>query len=124
MSFTFTAVLKKNNGKLEYVLKANSKVYQDFIKNIKEGQEVELYLEVLSEKASKAQLRKLNTMIRILAESTGNDFEYMKNEVKDRAGVNTGSLIRSFSKDCSKEEITLSIEECRKLGEQLGIILE
>jgi hypothetical protein len=124
MSFTFQAILKKKDGKLEYSVKANSKIYQEFLKNIKEGQEVEIYMEILSEQPSKAQLRKINTMIRILAESTGNDFEDMKDLVKERAGVNTGSSIRSFSKDCSKEEITLAIEACRKLGEELNIILE
>lgn len=123
MAVTYKSILVKKDGKLVNKLKSYDKVYQEFVKNIKEGQEVELYIEPLLDNATKAQIAKVHTMIRVIASSTGNDFGDIKTEVKERAGLGSDSFNKSFA-DCSKEDIELAIEACRSLADELNIIVD
>jgi len=77
------------------------------------------------------QLAKVHALIRELAHCTGNEFEDVKLEVKRKAGLTVKSkdsegklieYVKSFA-DCSKEQLSMAIEACILIGEEVGCIL-
>lgn len=120
-----TLKMIKHNGKLIHLNDSNKIKYQIFIDKIKEGQEIEFFMDVVSSKASTAQITKVHTCIRILAGEAGYTFEEMKTIVKQKSGLeytDSKSIkrLKSFA-DCSKEEITLAIETCNEFGRDFNI---
>lgn len=122
----FTGKLTKKNGKLVYSSSKDKLLYDLFIDKLKEGEEIEIFINVIGAKASTAQISKVHTCIRIIAMELGYSFEDMKLLVKEQAGLctNSGNIIhvKSFA-ECSKEEMTLAIEACNCIAEDNGIIL-
>jgi len=114
----FTGKLMKKNGKLVYSDSKEKLLYDLFIKNLKEGEEVDIFMSVCGVKASTAQITKVHTCIRVIAMDLGYTFEEMKLLVKEQAGLSD----RSFG-DCSKDEISLAIEACNCIAEDNGINL-
>jgi len=123
MSVTYKAILIKKNGKLVNKSNAYKTIYLDFVKNLKEGAELEIYIEPIANNATSGQIAKVHTMIRVIASSTGNEFGDIKDIIKERAGFKAGSFSKSFA-ECSKEDIELAIEACKILAEELNIIVD
>jgi hypothetical protein len=118
-----TLKLKKSEGKLS--LEPKSKIfYDEFIKNLKEGDEVEMFINVVTSHCSLAQLS------RELAKESGYTFEEMKLLVKQRSGLclivsenGVGTEIcKSFS-ECTKDEMMMAIQACIEIGQLYNINL-
>jgi hypothetical protein len=114
----FSGKLVKKNGKLVYSDSKNKTLYDIFIKSLKEGEELDIFISVSGVKASTAQITKVHTCIRVIAMDLGYTFDEMKLIVKEQAGLKD----RSFA-DCNKDEISLAIEACNCIAEDNGINL-
>lgn len=114
----FTGKLMKKNGKLVYSDSKEKLLYDLFIKNLKEGEKVDVFMSICGVKASTAQITKVHTCIRVIAMDLGYTFEEMKLLVKEQAGLKDMSFA-----DCSKDEISLAIEACNCIAEDNGINL-
>ena len=121
----FTAKFKKKNGKLVYVNEQDKVKYNIFLDKIKEGSEVEIFMNPVLNNASYAQMSKIHACIRQIAKETGHSFEEMKNIVKAESNIMTTEEndFRSFA-DCTKEEMAFIIDVCIDLGRDLNINLE
>lgn len=114
----FSGKLVKKNGKLVYSDSKNKTLYDIFIKSLKEGEELDIFISVSGVKASTAQITKVHTCIRVIAMDLGYTFDEMKLIVKEQAGLKD----KSFA-DCNKDEISLAIEACNCIAEDNGINL-
>lgn len=122
----FSGKMKKENGKLVFSYAINKNTYATFINSLNEGDEVEMFIEELSDDASLGQLAKVHILIREIASHTGNTVTGIKLLIKDKIGLcfqrNGELVVRSFG-DCSKQELELAINECIVFGSSLGIVL-
>lgn len=114
----------KVEGKLLFRNAIEEKAYQEFINNLPEGAQADIFMSTdASGKATNTQIAKIHKSIRDLAAFTGATFDDMKLEVKKKAGLSTGpASFKSFA-DCSKEEINLAIQAAIELGDFTGINL-
>lgn len=121
----FTVRLVKRGDTLTYPTPSDKIKYELFIKNLKEGDEVELFVDKVQNQANASQIAKVHTCIRELAKESGYSFEEMKILVKSKAGMcfnsEGKSLCRSF-KDISKDEVNLVLEACNEIGLNFGIV--
>ena len=125
----FTAVLRKEGGKLVYCNKTLDDVaYKAFIDNMAEGQLCEAFFDANIDDATLSQLAKVHKCIRELAIQTGYSFEDMKLYVKKAAGLCVrkdidGEMIlvcKSFS-NASKEDLMLAIQAIIEMADNHGI---
>jgi predicted DNA-binding antitoxin AbrB/MazE fold protein len=112
----------------------NDKELQKFnrlLLSLKPGNRVSMMCEVVKDDHSLVQLAKVHALIRELAHCTGNEFEDVKLEVKRKAGLTVKAkdsegksleYVKSFA-DCSKEQLSMAIEACILIGEDVGCIL-
>jgi hypothetical protein len=116
--------LTKKEGKLLFRNQIEEKAYNDFISNLPEGAQADIFMSTdASGKSTNAQIAKIHKSIRDLAAFTGNTFQEMKEEIKKRAGLYSGpASLKSFA-DCSKEEINLAIQAAIEIGDFTGINL-
>ena len=127
MRHGFHGKLKMTNGNLVHTKDVDKQTFEQFKKNIDEGQYVEFYAEVQQDDGTLAQLAKLHAMVRELAIFTGVTFEDMKLLIKDKAGLCLEKNIsgkeyficKSFG-DCSREELSLAISAAITIGEQVN----
>lgn len=126
----FSGNLVNKNSKLVYVDNKEKILYDLFVKSLKEGEEVEIFICKKGSKATAAQIAKIHACIREIAQELGYGFEDVKLLVKEKAGLcfvveddgNTKVVCKSFG-DCSSVEISLAIEACKDIGEQNNINL-
>jgi len=122
----FSFKLTKNNGKLVHLNESTKISYQLFIDKIQEGQEIEVFMGLISDSGSLAQLAKVHACIRELAKESGYTFDEMKFIVKKHSGLcydgGGAEYCKSF-KDCSKDELAMAIESAIELGKDLNINL-
>lgn len=115
--------LTKRDGKLEYNIKAQEKIYNKFVEELPEGAKVEIFVSVSGDDGTNAQIAKIHVMIRQLANDVGYSFGEMKLQIKRKAGLcfNNGGTeyCKSFG-DCSKAELNSVIQELIELGDELG----
>ncbi len=121
----FSAKLKMQNGKLIYPDASDKLSFRLFKGKLKEGQEVEVFMDVTSKKASTAQITKVHTCIRVLATEAGYTFDEMKTIVKQKSGLEYTDgegekTLKSFA-HCTKDEITMAIETCNEIGRDFNI---
>ena len=118
--------LEKKNGKLVYVDPKEKLKYEIFIDNLAEGEIIEMYMELSTPDGTAAQIVKVHACIRELAKESGYTFDEMKVVVKEKAGliINKGKTqnIKSFT-DCSKDELSQTIQACIEIGEFYNINL-
>ena len=118
----FNGKFIKRNGRITYASPKDKLAYELFIERLSEDQEVDMYIDLAAKDHSKAQLAKVHACIRELANESGYTFKEMKDVVKKQAGLCSGeNCYKSFA-DCSKEELTLAIQACLEIGEDLNII--
>lgn len=122
----FSFKLTKKNGNLVHINESTKISYQLFLDKLQEGQEVEVFMGLTSDNGSLAQLAKIHACIRELAKESGYTFEEMKFIVKQHSGLcydgGGAEYCKSF-KDCSKEELAMTIESAIELGRDLNINL-
>lgn len=119
--------LKKENGHLVPVRKADALFFNQFKDTLSEGAVVEVFMEEVHDDGTLAQLAKIHAMIKELASHTGYSVEDTKMLVKDQAGLCiarnvTGKeyfLCKSFG-DCSKIELAAAITAAIEIGELTG----
>ena len=98
--------------------------YDNFLKNIKEDEEIEIFLNVKQKEKSLAQLAKIHACIREISLESGYTFGEIKNLVKINSGfVNPNGETKSF-KDCGLEEGILIIQECIEIGKYFNLNLQ
>jgi len=103
----------KKDGKLVFAHPQDKLAYEIFVEKLKEGDKVDMFIEVSNPDHSKAQLAKVHACIRELAKESGYTFEEMKLIVKEHAGL----AGKSFG-DCSKSDLMLAIEACIQIGSE------
>ena len=103
----------KKNGKLIYATPQDKLAYEIFVDKLKEGDKVEMYIDLAGADHSKAQLAKVHACIRELAKEAGYTFDEMKLLIKDAAGLKD----KSFA-DCTRDEIMLAIQACIDIGRE------
>jgi hypothetical protein len=115
--------LTKKNGKLEYNIKAQEKIYNTFVDDLPEGSKVEIFVSVSGDNGTNAQIAKIHVMIRQLANDIGYSFGEMKLQIKRKAGLcfnkNGEEYCKSFG-DCSRDELSSVIQEIIELGDDVG----
>ena len=127
-SLIFTGHLKKESGKLVYSQPDNAKKYETFVKNIDEGQYVDVFFDANQDDGTLSQLAKVHKCCRILAKEIGYTFEEMKLEIKKKAGFCTKKkigkenyvFVRSFG-DASVTDLGLAIQAIIEIGDTVGI---
>ncbi len=123
MKANLFANLTKRDGKLEYNIKAQERIYEQFVKDLPEGAKVEIFVSVTGDNGTNAQIAKIHVSIRQLANDLGYSFSEMKLLVKRKAGLcfnkNGTEYCKSFG-DCSKEELNSVIQEIIELGDEVG----
>lgn len=116
--------LTKKEGKLLFRNTTEEKAYNNFIENLPEGAQTEIFMSTdASGKSTNSQLAKVHKSIRDLAAFTGSTFEDMKLETKRKAGLYSSSASPKSFADCSKEEINLAIQAVIEIGDFVGINL-
>ena len=123
MKANLFANLTKRNGKLEYNIKAQERIYEQFVKDLPEGAKIEIFVSVTGDNGTNAQIAKIHVSIRQLANDLGYSFSEMKLLIKRKAGLcfnkNGTEYCKSFG-DCSKEELNSVIQEIIELGDEVG----
>ena len=126
----FNSLLKKIEGKLVHIVQADEPRLKEYIKSLPEGTKVNMYIEVMTDDGSLEQIAKVHKCIRVLCEHTGDTFNEMKKEIKNRSGLNiviikpgdTKEYELSFG-DCSRNDLNIAIQACIELGDELGLNL-
>jgi hypothetical protein len=123
-SIVLSLQLLKKNGKLIYKSLADKVKHEELVKNLEEGQVVNIFFDANKDTGTYAQLAKIHASIRELAVETGYSFDEMKIVVKKHAGLcwtdSEGEYCKSFA-DCSVEELSLAIAAIQELGQHVGI---
>jgi hypothetical protein len=109
----FTGKFIKKDGKLVFNSSKDKLSYEIFLDKIKEGQVVEMYIDLVGVDHSKAQLAKVHACIREIAKESGYTFDEVKSIIKDASGLTD----KSFA-DCSKDDLMLAIESCIQIGRE------
>jgi hypothetical protein len=131
MSKHFYAKYVKEFGNLEFTSQAQARQFEAFISTVEKGSIVEVFYEVTHDDGTLPQLAKLHVLIKQLATHTGYTVEDMKLLVKDKAGLclvrevsgKEYFLAKSFG-ECSKEELSLAIQACIELGEEVNLLIQ
>lgn len=131
MNLTYSGKLKKKDGKLIYQKAGQENIYKQFLENIKEGSVIDVFMEVHTDDGTLEQLARLHAMIRNIAIHSGMSPKEIKILIKEACGFCFVYKIKdkeylecqSFA-DLGKPELGLAIEECFRMGEELGIQLK
>lgn len=118
-------------GHLEFTSQAQARQFEAFMSTVEKGSIVEVFYEVTHDDGTLPQLAKLHVLIKQLATHTGYTVEDMKLLVKDKAGLclvrevsgKEYFLAKSFG-ECSKEELSLAIQACIELGEEVNLLIQ
>ncbi len=126
MKQNLTLRYKKINGELIPYNHAEVWKYNQFVKQLEENTFIDFYLSVHTDSREKtnAQLAKVHVMIKELAKSTGYTNKEMKELIKEKASLSVfeGDAVigvKSF-RDCSITELNEAIEECIRIGDDVG----
>ena len=113
---------KFENGEFKPINSLESTKFKLFFSDINENEIFNITYESVNSDHSYAQLSKVHKLVRELAGYTGMSFDEVKDEVKKRAGLYTDTALKSFA-DCSKDELSLAIQACIEIGDDVGFNL-
>ena len=127
MNLHFTGKYIKRNGHLEFSNLSTAKQFELFVSHIPDGQIIEVFYEEQHDDGTLPQLAKLHVLIKQLAMHIGETVDNMKLLIKDKAGLCIARevsgkeyfLAKSFA-ECSKDELSLAIQACIEVGEEVG----
>lgn len=118
--------LSVKDGELHFPAKVQETRLKNFLKNLPDGSNLELFIGVGDSNGSNAQLAKLHATIRELANGLGYTFEEIKLQVKRKAGLcftrNNEEYCKSFA-DCDRSELNLAIQAAIEIGDFSGMQL-
>lgn len=117
-----TFKFKFDNGEFKLLNSLESTKFKLFLSDIENEEVFNITYEPANSNHSYAQLSKVHKLVRELAGYTGMSFDEVKVEVKKRAGLYTDTALKSFA-DCSKEELSLAIQACITIGDDVGFNL-
>jgi hypothetical protein len=131
MSKHFLTKYVKRYGQLEFTSHAQARQFEEFLSHVEQGSIVDVFYEVTHDDGTLPQLAKLHVLIKQLATHTGYTVDDMKLLVKDKAGLclvrevsgKEYFLAKSFG-ECSKEELSLAIQACIALGEEVNLLVQ
>lgn len=126
----FFAKYVKRRGELVFNSSAQARQFEAFMSTIPEDHIVEVFYEITHDDGTLPQLAKLHVLIKQLAMHTGNTVDDMKILIKDKAGLciirevsgKEYFLAKSFG-ECSKEELSLAIQACIEVGEEVNLLI-
>jgi len=121
----------KRQGELVPNSRSQAQQLEAFIASIPENMMVEVFYEITHDDGTLPQLAKLHVLIKQLAMHTGITVDDMKVLIKDKAGLciirevagKEYFLAKSFG-ECSKEELSLAIQACIELGEEVNLLVQ
>ena len=119
MKALFNSILIKTNGEWKHQLSIKEKEYNDMLAELPDGSKVSITVEVQSKDATYAQKKRIHAMIRQISNDTGMDFEPLKDEVKERAGLCIDGECKSFA-DCDTDDLNAAIQACISIGDFVG----
>jgi hypothetical protein len=123
-TMVLSLTLVKKNGKLIYKSLADKVKHEQLVKELAEGQTVNIFFDSNKDTGTFAQLAKIHASIRELASETGYSFDEMKNTVKEKAGLcwhnSEESYYKSFA-ECSVEELSMAIIAIQEIGDLVGV---
>lgn len=112
-----------SEGKLVPVNKEHKLKYKLFIEGLKEGDEIETFLNKTDPEKSLAQLAKVHACIKTIAMESGYTFLEVKQLVKEYSGLSLNNENKSFA-DCSVQELMLAIQACIEIGYEYNLNLQ
>lgn len=119
-----TIVMKKVDGKLVITGAGNQIRYDMFVDSLGENQSIEVTHEPIHGDVSYSQLSKIHKCIRIISQETGDSFEEIKKQIKEKAGLYSKvEHLKSFG-GMSKEEASKVIETIMEVATFLNINIE
>jgi len=119
MKGLFNSILVKTDGEWKHSLSIKETEYNEMLDSLPDGTKINITLEVQGKDATYAQMKRIHAMIRQLANDTGMDFEPLKEEIKDKAGLCIGEVCKSFA-DCDTDELNAAIQAAIALGDFCG----
>jgi hypothetical protein len=129
--YTIIECIVDEKGEIIPHNKKEAAKYKQMMTLLKPGNRISVMYEAVRDDHSLVQLAKAHALIRELASCTGNEFEDVKLEVKRKAGLTVKAkdsegksieYVKSFA-SCSKEQLSMAIEACILIGEEVGCIL-
>jgi len=126
MNSQVNLILKK--GKLVPKTHADKIKYQMYLRTLVEGTEVLGLFEAKGPEKTNAQLAKIHVCIKQIADFKGCAPLEFKNELKEMSGItsmdeNGNKKLKSF-RDCTKEELSIVIEQLTQISLFLEMNLE
>jgi hypothetical protein len=126
--YIFHGKMKKSGDTLFWTKSSDKEKYENLLKNLEEGQFIDVFFDANVDDGTLAQLAKIHACIKEIAVDTGESVDKIKLQIKKSAGLcvkieiegETYIDCKSFSV-CSKEELALVINEIVELGDSLGI---
>tara|TARA_R100001440_G_scaffold74036_1_gene99085 strand:- start:5165 stop:5536 length:372 start_codon:yes stop_codon:yes gene_type:complete len=119
MKALFTSILTKKDGEWKHALSVKENEYNDLMDELPEGTKVNITIEVQGKDATYSQKKRIHAMIRQISNDTGMDFDSLKLEVKERAGLSIDGKYKSFA-DCDTDELNGAIQSCIAIGDFVG----
>lgn len=122
-----TRLIKVDN-KLVHVKSSAKVLYEEFVKNIKPNQVVDVYFEAHDGSGTNAQLQKIHACIREIAFEMGDTFPSVKSMIKQMSGLKfplqgEKDYEKSFA-ICSAKELSIVIQTIIEAGKEIGINFE
>ena len=118
--------LSVKDGELDFPAKIQQTRLNAFLQSLPDGANLEMFISATTEKGSNAQLARVHVMIREIANDLGYTYKEVKLMVKRNVGLcfmrDKQEYCKSFA-DCDKDDLNLCIQECVRLGDDLGIQL-
>lgn|SRR6056300_114537 len=118
--------LSVKDGELNFPAKIQQTRLNAFLQSLPDGANLEMFISATTGKGSNAQLARLHVMIREIANDLGYTYKEVKLMVKRNVGLcfmrDKQEYCKSFA-DCDKDDLNLCIQECVRLGDDLGIQL-
>jgi hypothetical protein len=119
-----SVILKKSGNKLIYKNPNDEGLYKLFVNSLSEDHLVHLFFEANLTDGTYTQISKIKVCIRELAKEIGDTFENVEKEIKTATGlsseVNGVTEYKSFA-DCSKDELSLTIQTLIEKGDFVNI---
>jgi hypothetical protein len=123
-TMVLSLTLVKKNGKLIYKSLADKVKHEQLVKELEEGQSVNIFFDSNRDTGTFAQLAKIHASIRELASETGYSFDEMKTTVKEKAGLcwhNSEEMYCKSFAECSVEELGMAINAIQEIGDLVGV---
>jgi hypothetical protein len=115
---------RKKHGQLEFKFKTEELLFQQLVKNLREGACVSIMVDFAADDGRLSQIAKLKAGTREIAKESGHTFIEIEQRIKKDSGLyeEIEQIYKSFG-NCSVEELSSAIQVMILLGETCGINL-